>query len=135
MGKSLSNFAKNHLTDRNDIWLILKIIVVMASTIAVFYNDLAMVLSDAQMKRFPISLQYFIFIYLLYRKRKAVIAATSVEDKNQHITGKLETIAGILLIITATLLYWYGSSLLFLRISYGHFTNFFGRFNPVIFQL
>jgi len=82
------------------------------SVIAIYFQDLAIIANDAvrnDLMTYTIAIP-FLFIYLLYRRRKMLRAALTFET-NKPNTTKIHTneIVGILLCLTAFLLYWHGS--------------------------
>jgi exosortase len=90
----------------------LKIATIVVAALAIFHQDLTMVVNDALHSDFMsyILAVPFIFAYLIYRKRKMLTAVVSSKNQNQpKETRYLPTIAGILLLATAILLYWNGS--------------------------
>jgi exosortase/archaeosortase family protein len=94
-----------------DLVSILKIAVILVATLPVFLPDLRIVFTDAlsngttsYMLAIP-----FILAYLIYRKRKMLRAVMPLSNKEQpRNIRRLSSIAGILLVATAVLLYWYG---------------------------
>ena len=97
---------------RSDLWLSLKIAVVTILTTGLFFNDLTILFNDAlqnETTSYMLAIP-FILAYMLYRKRKVLGATVLVENSRQtNKTRTLQTMAGILTITTAILLYWYGS--------------------------
>ncbi|MCJ7431283.1 exosortase/archaeosortase family protein [Candidatus Bathyarchaeota archaeon] len=94
------------------ITLGLKIATVLIATIALFSQDLAIIFTDALQSETTSYLLAipFLFAYLVYRKRKMLAAVIPLENRNQpRETRHLPAIAGVLLSITAVLLYWHGS--------------------------
>ena len=96
----------------NRLFLAIKILPIAAVTIALFFQDLMLVFTDAiqsdttsHILAVPI-----LFAYLLYRKRKMLRAVIPLENQNQPKNTKyLSPIIGLLLCTTAVLLYWHGS--------------------------
>jgi exosortase len=96
----------------NRLFLAIKILPIAAVTIALFFQDLTLVFTDAlqsdttsHILAIPI-----LFAYLIYRKRKMLRAVTPLESQNQpKNTRYLSPIIGLLLCITAILIYWHGS--------------------------
>jgi exosortase len=96
----------------NRLFLAIKILPIAAVTIALFFQDLMLVFTDAlqsdttsHILAIPI-----LFTYLIYRKRKMVRAVVPLENQNQpKSTRYLSPIIGLLLCTTAVLLYWHGS--------------------------
>jgi hypothetical protein len=90
----------------------LKIAVIAATTLVIFYQDLATLVNDGSQSEFTsyILAIPFLFAYLIYRKRKMLRAVIPFEKQDQpKETRHLPTIAGIILSATAILLYWHGS--------------------------
>jgi exosortase len=90
----------------------LKIATVVAVVLAVFYQDLVIVVNDALQTEYMsyILVIPFLFAYLLYRKRKMLRAAITAEKENSpKNTRHFGVLGGILLSATAIILYWYGS--------------------------
>jgi len=90
----------------------LKTATVLIATIALFSQDLTILFNDALQSETTSHLLAipFLFAYLIYRKRKMLRAVIPLENKNQpKETRYLPIISGILLSITAILLYWHGS--------------------------
>jgi len=96
----------------NRLFLAIKVLPIAAVTIALFFQDLMLVFTDAMQSdttshilAIPI-----LFAYLLYRKRKMLKAVVPLENQNQpKNTRYLSPIIGLLLCTTAVLLYWHGS--------------------------
>jgi len=101
-----------HIPNRNNLVLSLKIATIVAATLAIFHQDLAIIANDAlksEITSYILTIP-FLFIYLLYRKRKMLRQVMPMESKDQpKKTRHLSTIAGIILSTTAILLYWHGS--------------------------
>jgi len=98
--------------NRYSLYLALKIATIVVTVLAIFHQDLIMVINDALQSDFMsyILAVPFIFAYLIYRKRKMLTAVIPIENKHQTKDIKyLPTIAGIILSATAVLLYWHGS--------------------------
>jgi len=89
-----------------------KILTLLVATIVLFSQDLTILFNDAlhgEITGYLLAIP-FLFAYLIYRKRKAVRTVIPLENKNQQKkTKQLSAIAGILLSVTAILLYWHGS--------------------------
>lgn len=90
----------------------LKICTIIIASIALFFQDLTIIFKDALQSEITsyILVVPFILAYIIYRKRnilKAVIAYKNPNSNNK--TKHLSTIFGILICITAILIYWYGS--------------------------
>jgi exosortase len=100
-----------HLT-KSQLSLAIKIVAMLATTIVLFSQDLTILFSDAVQNETTSYLlaMPFLFAYLIYRKRKMLRAVIPLGDKNQPREKRyLPTISGILLSVTAILLYWHGS--------------------------
>jgi len=105
---------KNPLANitKSQVSLSFKIAAVTIATIALFSQDLTMLFSDALQSETTSHLLAipFLFAYLIYRKRKILRAVTPIKNTNEpKETRHLPLISGVLLAITAILLYWYGS--------------------------
>jgi len=114
IGERLKEMLKNlsiHLTETR-ITLGVKVAVAIAATIAIFGQDLTILFNDAFQSETTSHLLAipFLFVYLIYRKRKTLRAVIPIENKDHpKETRHLPLITGILLSITAILLYWHGS--------------------------
>jgi len=100
-----------HLTE-TQITLGAKIAALIAATVALFSQDLTILFNDALQSETTSHLLAipFLFAYLIYRKRKMLRAVIPLENKNEpKETRHLSAIAGILLSVTAIVLYWHGS--------------------------
>jgi len=98
--------------NKNSLFLTAKILVLAGSTIALFSQDLAILFNDALQNETTsyMLLIPIIFAYLIYRKRKMLKAAVSVDNSNEpKETRHVPLLCGALLTLTAILLYWYGS--------------------------
>ena len=97
---------------RIPVVLSIKTFVVLFATIAIFYQDLVILANEAlrsEMASYIIVIP-FLFVYLLYRKRKMLRAVISLESADRSKKTKhLATIAGILVFMISILIYWYGS--------------------------
>jgi len=92
--------------------LTIKTATVTVATLAIFFQDLTIIFNDALQAEATSHILAIplLFVYLIYRKRAMLRTAISLESKNQpKNTRHLPTTAGILLSITAILLYWHGS--------------------------
>ena len=112
LGAIMENVEPLGLPSRSNLLLGLKVSTVVGAVLVFFFQDLAIVTNDALKSEFTSHILAipFLFAYLLYRKRKILGAAVRLETQNQ-LKGRrrLPTVAGALLSITATLLYWHGS--------------------------
>jgi len=100
------------LLSRSNAFLAIKIVAIAAATIVLFSQDLTMIFLDALQSETTSHILAIpiLFAYLVYRKRKMLRATIPLENQNQpQETRHLSTIAGILLSVTAVLLYWHGS--------------------------
>lgn len=100
------------MPSRINLVLGLKIVVIVATALAIFYQDLTIIANDALQSEFMshIIAIPFLFSYLIYRKRKMLRATIPLETTNP--TRKpmyIREIVGALLCLTAFLLYWHGS--------------------------
>lgn len=105
------NLPSNLFREDNSI-LVLKIATIVAAALAVFHQDLTIIMSDALISESMshILIMPFLFIYLLYRKRRMLRAVVSIEKQDHPRQLKhLPTIAGIILSTVAVLFYWHGS--------------------------
>ena len=110
MKKMLKNLLM-YITETR-ITLGVKSVVAIVATIAIFGQDLVILFNDALQSETTSHLLAipFLFVYLIYRKRKMLRAVIPIENKvHPKETKHLPLIAGILLFITAILLYWHGS--------------------------
>lgn len=104
----LPNF---HLT-RSAIALSIKVGAILLATVTIFYQDLAILANEAlknELMSYILAMP-FLLIYILYRKRKMLKAVIPIETNNH--TGKathIRELVGVLLCLTAFLLYWHGS--------------------------
>lgn len=113
-GMELDNLkvALTSMRDQSNLILALKIIVIVSATLALFSQDLNMVFSDALQSEISshIIAVPFIFAYMLYRKRKTIRAVLPLENMSQQtLLRHIPSIAGVLLVTTAILVYWHGS--------------------------
>ncbi|MEM2704037.1 MAG: exosortase/archaeosortase family protein [Candidatus Bathyarchaeia archaeon] len=92
-------------------WLA-KVAAITMATVAIFYQDLNLVFTDALQNESTSHLIIIpaLFVYLVYRKRKMLKAVTQIEHKHERREIRhIPLIGGILLSATAILLYWHGS--------------------------
>jgi hypothetical protein len=100
-----------HFT-RSTLALSIKAVAVLGAIIAIYFQDLTIIFSDALqseitncMLAIPI-----IFTYLIYRKRKMLRAVIPLENPNQPKQTKcIPAMVGLLLCTAAITFYWYGS--------------------------
>jgi len=97
---------------RNNIVLSTKVLTVILATLAIYFQDLTIVANEAirsEVMSHIIAIP-FLLSYLLYRKRKMLRATIPLETSNP--TRKpiyAHEIIGVLICLTAFLLYWHGS--------------------------
>jgi len=92
--------------------VILKIATIVLGVLAIFHQDLTIITNDALQSEVMsyVLIIPFLFIYLIYRKRKMLNQIIPIENNGQPKKIKhLSTIMGIILSTTAILLYWHGS--------------------------
>ena len=92
--------------------MILKATAVTVATLALFFQDLKILFTDALQSEITSYLLAIpmLFGYLIYRKRKMLRAVIPQENKkNPRKTRCMPLVAGTLLSLTAILVYWYGS--------------------------
>ena len=109
--KSL-HLALRQQLNANALVLTLKTVTILVATLILFYQDLVIIANNALQSEFMSHILAipFLFAYLLYRKRKMVRTVISFETPNQpKQTKHLSTLSGILLCVTAIILYWHGS--------------------------
>jgi exosortase len=100
------------ITSRANLLLTLKILVTASATLALFSKDLGLVFSDALQSEITshILAVPFIFVYMLYRKRKTLRAVLPLDPASNF--GRLSFwthAVSLLLLTTAILTYWHGS--------------------------
>lgn len=92
--------------------IVVKASIIMIAVIALFFRDLNVIFSDAlsnEATSYILAIP-FLFVYFIYRKRKMLRSVIPLENKDQaKETRHLPLIAGILLFVTAALVYWHGS--------------------------
>lgn len=106
------NFLSSRMTNRSNFLLGLKIATIFVAILAIFYQDLAIVINDALQSEVMsyVLIIPFLFIYLIYRKRKMLRQVIPLENKEQpKELRQLPTLIGIIFFLTAISLYWYGS--------------------------
>lgn len=100
-----------HFNEENAA-LAVKPAALVAATVAMFSQDLAMLFSDAlqsETTSYMLAIP-FLLIYIIYRKRKILRTVVSLENGGKpRQTRYLPTAAGVLLLITAVFVYWHGS--------------------------
>jgi len=105
--RSASKQIAMRLSSSLSLWLGVATLVV--GTIAFYSQDLTLIFTNAINDE---ATSYLLIIplviaYLVYRKRKMLIASIAEAQPNKN---RLATVSGILLCATAVLLYWYGST-------------------------
>lgn len=101
------------LREPGNLLLALKATTLIVVTLALYFQDLAIVFNDAigNEETSYILVVPILIIYLIYRKRKMLRAMMSTEAKNHpNNTRHTPLLAGVLLCATAIILYWYGSN-------------------------
>jgi exosortase len=98
--------------NKDKLLLGLKIGIPTIIVLALYFQDLILVANAAIQNEFIyyILAVPFLFIYLLYRKRKMLRATIGQRQNEKRLTRYLPTITGILLSATAIFIYWYGSN-------------------------
>jgi len=89
----------------------LKVLTVAVAVIALYFQDLYVVFTDAlssETTSYILAIP-IIFGYLLYRKRNMLWATVSTEPQKQSGSRYLAMLSGILLCATSVILYYYGS--------------------------
>jgi exosortase len=95
-----------------NLWLTIKVATVTFATFTLFNKDLTIIFLDALNSEATshILIVPFILAYLLFRKRKTLLAVMPLDNTDQPKPLRhLPPIVGALLIITSIFLYWYGS--------------------------
>jgi exosortase/archaeosortase family protein len=96
----------------SNLTVILKTSTIVAVTLAFYLQDLTILFANSLQDEASTYLLAvpFLFLYLIYRKRRMLRAAISIEQTNrQGLARHVATISGILLCATAVVLYWFGS--------------------------
>jgi exosortase len=102
----------SQLTWNNRLLLAIKIIPIIAATMALFFQDLMLVFTDALQSETTSHILAIpiLFAYLIIRKRKMLRAVAPLQNQNEpRNTRYLSPVIGLLLCTTAILLYWHGS--------------------------
>jgi len=100
------------LREPGNLMLALKAATMTIAIIILYLRDLAIIFNDALNNEATsyILIVPILLAYLIYRKRKMLRATMPTDAENPpKNTRHLPTLAGILLCITAIILYWYGS--------------------------
>jgi exosortase len=98
--------------DENYYGVIAKATIIAILTIALFLQDLTILFNDAlrsETTSYVLAIP-FIFAYLVYRKRHILRATTAQTVSKAKDPKHLLSIMGVLLAISAVMLYWYGSN-------------------------
>lgn len=105
-----------NILDGSSLILGCKIATIVGASLAIFYQDFVIIANDALQTE---SMSYmlaipFIFAYLIYRKRKMLRATISIanqgqQERTRYLSRYLLPTVEILLVVTAMVLYWYGS--------------------------
>lgn len=95
---------------RVNLGLTLKTSTIILATLAIYFQDLSIILFDAfySEQNFHLLAVIPLVVYMLYRKRKIANALVNQDSKNIW-KKQFQTFAGILLCVAALLIYWYGS--------------------------
>jgi exosortase len=105
-------FPIKHLLDRSNLALTLKVATLTIATLAIYHQDLTIIMNDAlqsEITNYMLAIP-FILAYLIYRKRKMLRAVIPIENQNQPKQAKhIPAMAGLLLCTAAITFYWYGS--------------------------
>jgi exosortase len=107
-----SRFSGFNVPTRSTAALTLKVMMVIAPIIALYYQDLSMVFNDAIINEATsyILIIPVIFGYLIYRKRKMLRAVVSDGTENPpKNTRYYSVLSGLMLFLLAIIVYWYGS--------------------------
>lgn len=111
--QNTSNPAALHsMLKQHRLSLLVKSLVVTLSVVAFYFQDLSMVFNGAlnDEASFHILVIPFLFVYLIYRKRRMVNAAiTQPTLSRQFFQRNFSLLAGVTLCAVAILTYWYGS--------------------------
>lgn len=109
MAKIQWEMQKSWIT-KTDFAITIKVLALASTTLAMFSQDLIVIFKDALQSEITsyVLIIPLIFAYLIYRKRKMLRAVLPLQNQSKE-TRHLPTIAGILIFVTAILLYWYGS--------------------------
>lgn len=94
------------------LWLATKLITFVSMTLVLFANDLSVIFTDAIQTETTSYILIFpiIIAYLIYRKRKMLNAVLPLNNTHYpKLQRYLLTAVGALLVLTAVVLYWYGS--------------------------
>lgn len=100
------------LKSLNTLSITAKALAITIAALAFFYQDLIMVFTNALHDEASVYLLAipFLFLYLLYRKRKMLRAVIPLERTDQpKPTRHLALLSGVLLSAIAIILYWFGS--------------------------
>ena len=95
---------------RINLGLTLKTFTIVTATIALYFQDLSIILYDAlySEQNFHLLAVLPLFLFLLYRKRK-MVQATAQQKLQYKWSRNLQTVMGALLCIISMFIYWYGS--------------------------
>jgi len=91
--------------------IIVKSITLTFAAIAIYFQDLSIIFSDGFQNEAAshILLIPILITYLIYRKRKVLVATIQNEENTQENTKHMSMLAGFLLCLTALMVYIYGS--------------------------
>jgi hypothetical protein len=97
---------------RTDVWVTVKICVIIFGLLALFFDDVALIFSEAfqNVTTTCVVVVPFALGYRVYRKRKMLKAIFYINSECQLKRFEyLSSMIGALLVLTGVLLYWYGS--------------------------
>jgi len=107
----LQNRLKQFL-NRDNLILLLKVSALTLATLAIYWQDLAIIMSDAvesEITNYMLAIP-FILLYLIYRKRKMLRTVATFENEYEpKRTGRMSLVIGVLLCLASVTFYWYGS--------------------------
>jgi len=89
--------------------VLLRVLAVLAPLVLIYWQDLEVVATDAlnsEVMNYILVIPFFI-VYAIYRKRRMLQAVIPAKG-TKHIRNA-ETVAGVSLLLTAFIIYWYGS--------------------------
>ena len=106
----LSNIHKT-VKDSNNLQTILKIITILFSVIGIYFHDLSLIFADALQYEASshVMILPILITYLIYRKRKVIIANIQNDEIVIHQKKLFNITAGFLLCLIASMIYFYGS--------------------------
>jgi len=99
-------------SSKSNIALGIKIAAVASAVLAIYWQDLVAVLNEAirsELASYVLAIP-FLFVYIIYRKRKVLRAVSSLDNESRKELISLNEAIGFLLFLLAFFLYWHGSS-------------------------